>query len=319
MSEQLLLFQDEYVLLNDAVGSLAALDLDFALTAFQRYRNLYRGNDDLDRMTAIAAFLRQGLSACPETGPDRPIRLFAFWRAFESSPEAGQPCYGDIISRIRLSFFRLLIRAVEAVPLSDSAYLSPHIPIGYAYLHTGQYDRAIRSLQACLITTPDNAAAYGYLGDAYFLRGEKDVARQIYLAACLIDPETVDWDHLQDGSLRDLLAELEEEEGCGEALSRQWLPSHAYVRGLFGPKKICLKDEFVAFVGGYLNLKRAYAPHAPSAAQAARLFLKGIVLCDNEPSLRLIKGIDFAEVRREMKAANVPLFTSYLRRIEHRT
>jgi hypothetical protein len=84
MSEQLLLFQDEYVLLNDAVGSLAALDLDFALTAFQRYRNLYRGNDHLDRMMAIAAFLRQGLSACPETGPDRPGRLFtAYLRCIE--------------------------------------------------------------------------------------------------------------------------------------------------------------------------------------------------------------------------------------------
>lgn len=318
MSEQLLLFQDEYILLNDAVRSLAALDFDAALAAFQRHRDLYRGNGDIDKMMAIAAFLRQGLSACPETGPDRPGRMFAFWRSFEGSPEAMQPGCGDILSRIGLSFYRLIVRAVEAVPLSDSAYLSPHIPIGYAYLHTGQYDRAIRSLQACLIATPDNAAAYGYLGDAYFLRGETSVARQVYLAACLIDPETVDWDHLQDGALRELLAELVEEEGYGEALSPQWLPSHAYVRGLFGPKKIRLKDEFVAFVGGYLDLKRAYA-HAPSAAQAARLFLKGIVLCDNEPFLRLIKGIDFAEVRREMKAANAPLFAAYLRLIEHRT
>jgi len=318
MSEQLLLFQDEYALLNDAVRSLAALDLDSAFTTFQRYRNLYRGNGDIDKMMAIAAFLRQGLSACPETGPDRPGRLFAFWRAFESSPEAMQPGSKDIISRIRLSFFRLLVRAAEDVPLPDSAYLYHNIPIGYAYLQTGQYDRAIRSLQTCLITTPDNAAVYGYLGDAYFLRGETDVARQVYLAACLIEPETVDWEHLQDGALRELLAELAEEEGYGEALSRQWLPSHAYIQGVFGPKKIRLKDEFVAFVDGYLDLKRAYA-HAPSAAQAARLFLKGIVLCDNEPSLRLIKGIDFAEVRREMKAANVPLFVAYLRCIEHRT
>jgi tetratricopeptide (TPR) repeat protein len=318
MTEQLLLFQDEYVLLNDAVRSLAALDFDSALAAFQRHQDLYRGNGDIDKMMAIAAFLSQGLSTCPETGPDRPGRLFALWRAFESSPEAMQPGSKDIISRIRLSFFRLLVRGAEDVPLPDSAYLYNHIPIGYTYLQTGQYDRAIRSLQACLITTPDNAAAYGYLGDAYFLRGETDVARQVYLAACLIDPETIDWDHLQDSALRELRTELAEEEEYGEALSRQWLPSHAYVRGLFGPKKIRLKDEFVAFVGDYLDLKKAYE-HTPSAAQAARLFLKGIVLCDNEPSLRLIKGIDFGEVRREMKSANTSLFVAYLRRIERRT
>lgn len=318
MSEQIPLFQDEYVLLNDAVGALIELNLDTALTAFQRHRDLYRGNGDVDRMMAIAAFLRQGLAACPENGPDRPGCLFAFWNSFENSMEARQAGCMDVISRIRLSFFRLLVKAVEEVPLPDSAYLSHHIPIGYAYLQTGRYDRAIRSLQACLIATPDNAAVYGYLGDAYFLRGETDVARQVYLAACLIDPETVDWDHLQDGALRKLLAELAEEEGCGEALSRQWLPSYAYVRGLFGPKKIRLKDEFVAFVDDYLELKKACA-NLPSPAQCTKLFLKGIVLCDNELFLRLIKGIDFAEVRREMKTANAPLFTAYLRHIEHRS
>jgi hypothetical protein len=72
MSEQIPLFQDEYILLNDAVGALAALNLDTAITAFQNYRNLYRGNGQLDGMMTIAAFLRRGLSACPETGPDSP-------------------------------------------------------------------------------------------------------------------------------------------------------------------------------------------------------------------------------------------------------
>lgn len=305
------------MLWNEALEALATLDLDSALAAFQRHRDLYRGNGDADKMMAIGVFLRRGLSACPETGPDRPGRLFGLWRAFESSHEAMQPGCGNIIPQIKLSFFRLIIKAIEAVPLSDSANLYAHIPIGYVYLHTGQYDRAIRSLQACLVSTPDNAAAYGYLGDAYFLRGEIDVARQVYLSACLIDPERVDWNHLQDGAVKELLTGLAEEEGYGEALSRQWLASHAYVRGLFGPKKIRLKDEFIAFVGDYLNLKKSF-DHAPSDTQAARLFLKGIVLCDNETTLRLIKGIDFAEVRRDMKSASASLFAAYLRHIERR-
>ena len=211
-------------------------------------------------MMAIAALLRQSLSACPETGPDRPGRLFSFWRSFENSPEARTPGCEDIISRIRVSFFRLLVQAVEAVPLPDSSYLSSRIPVGYAYLQTGQYDRAIRSLQTCLIATPDSAAVYGYLGDAYFLRSETDVARQVYLEACLIDPETIDWSHLRDNALRELRTELAEEEGCGETLSRQWLPSHAYVRGLFAPKQIRLKDELKAFVDSYLALKKVLPP-----------------------------------------------------------
>ena len=124
MSEQMPLFQDEYVLLNDAVGALVALSLDSAVTAFQNYRDLYRGNEELDGMITISALLRQGLTDCPETGPDRPGRLFAFWRSFENSPEAKKPGCEGIISRIRVSFFHLLVQAIEAVPLHDSSYLS---------------------------------------------------------------------------------------------------------------------------------------------------------------------------------------------------
>jgi tetratricopeptide (TPR) repeat protein len=317
MSEQIPLFEDEYVLRNDAVGALIALNLDAALSAFQRYHDLYRDNGDIDRMMAIAAFLRQGMAACPENGPDRPGCLFTFWNSFENSMEAAQAGYSDIICQIRLSFFRFLVKAIEEAPLPDSAYLSHRIPIGYAYLQIGRHDRAIRSLQTCLIAAPDNAAVYGYLGDAYFLLGETDVARQVYLEACLIDPETVDWAHLKDNALRKLLAELAEEEGCGEALSRHWLPSYAYIRGFFRPKQIRLKEEFIAFVDDYLELKKVCV-NILSPEQAARLFLKGIVLCDNEPFLRMIKGIDFAEVRREMKKANAPLFATYLRYIERR-
>jgi hypothetical protein len=53
-------------------------------------------------------------------------------------------------------------------------------------------------------------------------------------------------------------------------------------------------------------------------ALAARLFFRGIVLCDNEPFLRMCKGIDFADVRREMKAANGAVFAAYLRQIDRR-
>jgi hypothetical protein len=34
--------------------------------------------------------------------------------------------------------------------------------------------------------------------------------------------------------------------------------------------------------------------------------------------MRKIKGIDFAEVRREMKEANAALFAAYLRQIDRR-
>lgn len=314
MAEQLPLFQDEYMLLNDGIAALAALNLDAAVSSLHDYRDLYGSRGNVERLLAVAGALERGLASCPENGPERPSRLFAFWNSFEASPQAGILGNSDLISRIRISFFQLLTKTIEDEGTPDSARLAPQIPVGYVHLQTGRHDRAIRSLQAAIAASPDNAAVYGYLGDAYFLRGEVNTARQVYLEACLIDPEAIDWDHLKDGTLSDLKGQLAEEYSYDESMACLWLPSHAYVESLFGLKRIRLMDEFKAFVERYLALAET-ARHDPSPAMDARLFLRGIVLCDNEPFLRLIKGMDFTDVRRRMKKANPSLFAGYLRRI----
>lgn len=317
MAEQIPLFQDEYVLLNDGVAALVALNLDAAVSALQSYLDLYDSRGNAEKMLAIADVLRRGLAACPENSPERPACLFTFWTSFEASAQAGVWGCGDLIPQIRLTFFRFLEKAVEDAGLPDSARLAPQIPIGYVHLQTGRYDLAIHSLQVAIAASPDNAAVYGYLGDAYFLRGEADTARQVYLEACLMDPEAIDWSHLKDAALTDIKGQLAEEIAYSESLACHWLPGHAYVRGLFRPKQIRLIDEFRAFVEGYLALAET-ARRDPSPIMDARLFLRGIVLCDNEPFLRMVKGIDFTDVRRRMKEANPSLFAGYLRHIEGR-
>lgn len=317
MADQLSLFQDDYMLLNDGMAALAALDLDAAVSALETYRDLYHDKGKVERMLALAVALGQGLASCPENGPERPARLYSFWNDFEAKWRAGESGTNDLLSRIRLSFFTLLAKAVEDAGLPDSVCLAPRVPAGYVHLQTGNLDRAIRSLQAAIAASPDNAVVYGYLGDAYFLRGEPETARQIYLEACIIDPEGMDWSRLKDNMLTDLKAQLEEEHGFAGPLACHWLPGHAYVRGLFKPKQIRLLDEFRAFVDAYLALAET-ARRNPSPVMDARLFLRGIVLCDNEPFLRMVRGIDFPDVRRRMKEANPSLFAGYLRQIEGR-
>ena len=201
MSEQISLFEDEYLVLNAAVSALAALDIDGALTSLHRYRDIYHGNGRSEGLTKMALALQRGLSACGGTdNGDRPGRLFAFWRDFEKSPEAGQAACASLMPQINRSFFSFLIRCCEAVGLPDSAFLDARIPVGYVHIQTGSYDRAIASLQACIAAGGGSAAVYGYLTDAYFLRGDPATARQIYLEACLIDPCALDWDHLRNST-----------------------------------------------------------------------------------------------------------------------
>jgi tetratricopeptide (TPR) repeat protein len=314
--EQIPLFEDKYMLINDAAAALKALRLDNALESLKRYRDLYRDGEDVERKFKIASFLREGLSAAPPSGPDRPPYLFQLWRSFGAfcrSLGPGSPTDDEL----RRPFFHKIVAAIGESRLADSAFLADGIPVGYAHLQTGEYDRAIRSLQACLIATPDNAVIYGYLGDAYLMRGDREVARQIYFTACLIDPVVLDWNHLRDDQLKDLLEQLPEEYDCDPSLACEWLPAYAYVQGLFRPKQIRLWEEFKTFTDGYFELKKT-ALKTPSPSHAARLFLRGIVLCDNEPFLRMFKGIEFAEVRREMKEANAALFAEYLKQIDRR-
>ena len=209
--EQIPLFEDEFMLINDAVAALKALRLDDALELLKRYSDLYRGGKDVERKFKIAAFLKEALSAAPPSGTDRPPYLFHVWRSFETFSRSLGPD-GATGAELRRPFFHKIVAAIEESGLADSAFLAEVIPVGYAYLQTGDYDRAIRSLQACLTATPDNAAIYGYLGDAYLMRGDREVARQVYFTACLIDPVVLDWSHLRDDQLKDLLERLPEPE-----------------------------------------------------------------------------------------------------------
>ena len=314
--EQIALFEDEFMLLNDAAAAIKALRPDDAWELLQRYRELYRGGKEVEAKLQIASFLKEKLSAAPPAGPARPAYLFQVWRSFENFCRSLGPA-GAIIDELRRPFFQTIVAALEESGLTDKAFLAEMIPVGYAYLQTGNHDRAIRSLQASLTATPENAAIYGYLGDAYLMRGDREVARQVYFTACLIDPAVIDWKYLQDKELKNLLERLPEEYDYDPALACAWLPAFAYVQGFFRPRQIKLWEEFKTFTEGYLKLKKT-AMKTPSPSLAAKLFLKGIVLCDNETFIRKIKGIDFAEVRRTMKEAHAALFAEYLKQIDRR-
>lgn len=315
--EQTPLFLDEYVLLNDAGTALNDLRLDDARALLTEYRNLYPGaREDVEEKLRIVGFLQEGLSALPASGPELPGLLLRLWRSFESF------C-GDLARNRRLPeslksrFFGMIAAVLEAESLADDCFFEDNIPVGYIYLQTGDYSRAVRSLQTCLLTMRDNAALFGYLGDGWWERGSRDTARQIYFEACLVAPCAVDWRHLRDEELKALLEILPDAYGWDPSLACEWLPACAYIRGIFKPKMIRALEEMSAFTESYRDVRKAFrGPSDP--VLAARIFTKGIVLCDNEPFLRNVRGIDFADIRREMKSAEPRLFAEYMKELERR-
>ena len=313
--EQLPLFEDKRVLLNRGILELIRLNLNEAVKAFEDYKALYRKDDDVDSELKLADFLMKGFAGAPERPAEEPAHLCRLWASFEDYTESLRYEHKNITSDIKSSFFHKVVKTINRFDLADSPFLSDTIPTGYVYIQAGQYDQAIKALQACIPVTPHNAAIYGYLGDAYMLRGDADVARQCYREACLIDPAGIDWGHIKDKALLQLRDQLIKEYSLDNSLPLEWLPSYAYIQGLFKPKIIKLNHGIKELVDEYLGLRKTFFKEETPDLKA-KLFFIGMILCDNEPLLRFVKRISFIEVRRLMKEVNPALFSRYLRYIE---
>ena len=320
IGEQLLLFQDRDMLLNSGILELIRLNLDAAKEAFNRYQELYRDRDAIDKEAKLTDFLIKGFSRVPDSCPERPAHLYRLWTSFESYLQSVSFEGENIISEIKYSFFKKIHKALEQCNLTDALYISDTVPTGYVYMQLKKYTLAIQSLQACIPVTPDSAAIYGYLGDVYVLRGETGdtgASRRCYLEAYLIDPCGIDWCHIKDSALLELKDQIIEEHNLEDSLALEWLPSYAYIEGIFKPKTIKINDGLKEFVDEYLNIKKTYDKEQTSDLKA-KLFIRSIILCDNEESLRFIKSIDFMDIRRLMKDINPDLFRRYLKWIESR-
>lgn len=312
--QQLFLFQEEHVLLNGAMQDLQALRLEEAKRAFEEYRGIYPQGQPVEDKLKLSLFLMDGLAKSGGTGHDEPARLYRLWHEFENYAESIGVNDVHLIAGIKKSFFKKIVDSISFHELANTPFLDDQTPTGYIYIQARDYHRAVASLQSCLLLSPANANIYGYLGDAYFLLEESVYARKFYFEAFLIDPLAVNWCHFKDNELLAVKGQIQVDLAVDHATAAHWLPSYAYVKGFFQPKEIRQLDVLRTCVDEYLDVKKAFL-HDASEERKARLFLRAIVLCDNEQFLKMVKGIDFAEIRRHMKEINEPLFSDYMRHI----
>ncbi len=315
--EQLSLFDDKNVLLNTGTSELIRLNLEGARKAFQSYRDLYRNGNNIEVKLEITHFLFDGFAQCPADSPEEPVYLYRLWNSFEEFASETSGNAGSLVSGIKDSFFKRIIEAIDRWDLTDVPFFFDTIPMGFLYMEAGNIDQAISSLQASLPVTENNAALYGYLGDAYILRDETEVARRCYREALLADAGSIDWNYLKDEELASLREELMETFDMDEPLAAEWLPTHAFIRGLLTSKTLRLKEEMKYFVDEYQELRKAYSRERDSRI-GAKLFIRSIILCDNEPLIKLIKGIELIEIRKKMKEIDAELFAQYMKCIKNR-
>jgi len=316
---QLLLFEDEYILFNGAVRDLQNLNLEAAESGFLEYGNLYKKSESVDGMLQLIGFLKSELAKCAAAGLEEPARLCRSWADCEEQAQKLGVVDERLMEGIKKSFFLMIERKIEEKKLNAVPFLDNKTPTGYVYLQTERFDQAVNSLQACLPLLPDTESAriYGYLGDAYVLLGDTTYARKYYLEALLQNPLALDWRHFKDAALLELKRNIQDDLEIDHAGAAYWLPSIAYVKGMFQPKLIRQLDIIKALVAEYIPLAQDDSTPPPEGRDA-RIFIRAIILCDNEPFLKMVKGIDFADIRRRMKEIDAPLFADYMKLIKTR-
>ncbi|MGA2226188.1 MAG: tetratricopeptide repeat protein, partial [Syntrophobacteraceae bacterium] len=311
---QISLFAQNMSFVNQGIHAFNNLELEEAVDLFRKHRSRYPKGYDISSRLKAAEFLIQGMREAPAEPGERPGYLCRLWDSFEDYVRS-EGTDGDLLAaRAKGAYFARVLQEVERAGLAESTMLPEDIPLGYILLQAGRYDEAIRSLQDRIPKMPHAAALYGWLGEAYRLRGDHEVARRCYREACLIDPAAIDWRHIEDAELKELKQDILFEYDFDPELAIEWLPSHARLDGLFERKPVRLNDGLKEMVDDYLAMEKAWSKDK-SPRLAAKLFLRGMVLCENRDNLKFVKKIDLIQVRRTMKQANADLFEEFLEKI----
>ncbi len=312
---QLSLFaQSDMRFLNRGIHAFGNLELGEALELFKKHRVHYPKGFDVSSRLKVTEFLLEGLRDLPAEPFERPGYLCTLWDSFEDYSKADGADCAAFAARAKNAYFAYVLQEMERSGVVESTVLPENRPAGFVLLQAGRYEEAIRSLQEHVLRMPQSAALYGWLGDAYLLRGDHAVARQCYREACFLDPSAIDWRHLEDAELKQLKQDILFEYDSDPELAVEWLPSHACIEGLFEPEAVRVNEGLKELVESYLVVEKQWRKEK-SPRLAARLFARGIVLCENGENLKFIRKIDLIQVRRMMKQANPDLFEEFLRKI----
>jgi len=315
MVQQLSLFGDENTLFNTGIQRLLEMDFAGCIYTLRRYSSFYPRGRDIGSALEAASFLGPKLEQATWTSidPAEAERRYQVWLEFEAA--FGHPWrIGSIENKLQERYFSMLADGLAARAHPELTALPGGVPVGLIYLLAQRPDEAVVSLQTLIAAEPENARAYGYLGDAYFLRGDVRTARICYREAFAMAPGQVDVKRLLDKELKQRLDELGVDEGLGGD-PLEWFPVTARLDGFFERCVFRNLDDLKHWLTRYLDLLEDYKKRQHNAS-TPRLFYHAMVLSDNAVMMKYIKKVELPEIRQKMKQWHPALFTRYMKALE---
>jgi tetratricopeptide (TPR) repeat protein len=160
------------------------------------------------------------------------------WKAFSSFAskldgefERGRYAFKRFAFALALSNFRALPPEEEE---SHEAELA--LRIGRCLKGSGDYDAALRQLEAAARERREDAEVLAELADAYALGGEARSSKALFREAFYLGPQDIDLDLLESEMIRRLIDRVAALGHSGPELA-EWIPVHGALLGVFSVKR----------------------------------------------------------------------------------
>jgi len=194
---QLQLFQWDLIEAGNGHACLARLDFDQAEVHFNRVLGALPGHWIAEAGLRSVQYWQQALRAVE--GGAEVEALICLWQRIEAFAFP----VSEASRILRANLIRHLLSLINGV---TTFYVPPDLCSGYLHLQLGEYLAAETHLRALIESCPGHGRLYGYLADALWLQGRREIAGGVYATALLMEPLRVNVDALCNRQLVQVIA-----------------------------------------------------------------------------------------------------------------
>jgi tetratricopeptide (TPR) repeat protein len=177
---QLNLFQWDLLEAGNGYTCLARLDFGQAREHFVRVLDALPGHQAAGAGLRSVGYWEQVVQELAKMQGEDAAAFF--WKRL------GAFSFGNsaVDSELRANLFRRLQAVME---MAGVDYIPPDLCNGYLLLQLGDYVTAESQLRSLIEAFPEEGLLYGYLADALWLQGRREIANGVYATALLLEPQ----------------------------------------------------------------------------------------------------------------------------------
>ncbi len=176
---QLKLFQWDLLEAGNGYKCLARLDFDQARGHFARVLDALPDHQAAGAGLGAVRYWEQVVQAHAEMQGESAVAFF--WKRLGAFPFGSS----EADRELRANLLRRLQASMEQAAVD---YIRPDLCRGYLSLQLGDYVTAESQLRSLVESFPEEGLLYGYLADALWLQGRREIANGVYATALLLDP-----------------------------------------------------------------------------------------------------------------------------------